>query len=91
MKIIIGRPTSRDPSDTTIDMTADGRFVERPRPTLTARIFRAAIVIATLAAGFALAALALWFALMLIPIALAAGAIAWAAWRWQLWRAPRRY
>ena len=82
MKIIIHRVrTDRD-----IDMTADGEFVDPPPAPLSERIFRAAILIAVIAAGLAIAALALWFALILIPVALAAGVIAWAAWRWRLWR-----
>jgi hypothetical protein len=82
MKIIIDRVrTDRD-----IHMTADGDFVDLPRAPLSARIFRAAVLIAVIAAGLAIAALALWFALILIPVALLAGAVAWAAWRWRLWR-----
>jgi hypothetical protein len=41
------------------------------------------------AAALALAALALWFALILIPIVLVAGLIAWLAFRYQIWRAGR--
>jgi hypothetical protein len=33
------------------------------------------------------AALALWFALILIPVVVAAGLIAWLAFRYQVWRA----
>jgi hypothetical protein len=35
----------------------------------------------------AVAALALWFALILIPVVLVAGLIAWLAFRYQVWRA----
>ena len=82
MKIIIRRPSTDD----TIDMTADGRFVDPPQTPLATRIFRAAILVAAIAATLAMAGLAIWFALMLIPVAVAAAAIAWLAWRWQLWR-----
>jgi hypothetical protein len=34
----------------------------------------------------ALAALVLWFALMLIPVAIAAALVAYGAFRWRMWR-----
>jgi hypothetical protein len=71
-----------------LDMLPDGSF--RPRqPPIAARVFRWAVVIALLAAALAVAALALWFALLLIPVAIGAGLIAWLAFRYQLWRAGR--
>ena len=92
MRIIIKRPAVDDMQNNTIDMNLDGSFAEPRGPApLATRIFRTAILIATLAAGLAIAAFAVWFALLLIPIALAAGAIAWVAWRFQLWRGPRRH
>jgi hypothetical protein len=42
-----------------------------------------------LAAALAVAALALWFALILIPVAIVAGLIAWLSFRYRLWRARR--
>ena len=36
------------------------------------------------------AALALWFALALIPVVIVSSAIAWIAYRFQLWRMRRR-
>ena len=86
MKIVL---QSRRPDDT-IDMTVDGSFVDPPASPIAARIFRIAIVVALAAGALALAGLMIWFALMLIPVMLAAGFVAWAAWRWQLWRATRR-
>ena len=69
-----------------LDLLPDGSF--RPhRPPVTARIFAWAIVIAVVAAALAVAALALWFALILIPVVLVAGLIAWLAFRYQVWRA----
>ena len=41
------------------------------------------------AAALALAAFALWFALILIPVVIVAGLIAWLAFRYQLWRGRR--
>ncbi len=81
MRIIIRRHKGH-----TIDMTPDGRFVEPPVSPLAARVFRWAIVVALVAMGLSVAALLAWFALMLIPVALVAVLIAWAAWRWQMWR-----
>ena len=42
---------------------------------------------AALAGAAALAALAFWLALLLIPVAIVAGGIAYAAFRWRLWQA----
>jgi len=71
-----------------LDMLPDGTI--RPRqPPIAVRVFRWALIIALLAAALAVAALALWFALLLIPVAIGAGLIAWLAFRYQLWRAGR--
>lgn len=72
-----------------IDMTPDGDFVAPPTPSLTERIGRWAVVIALLAGGLAAAALALWFALALIPVAIGAALVAWVAFRFQMWRIRR--
>lgn len=85
MKIIINRGFH----DRELNMTADGRFIDPPRAPLSAQVFRVAVLVAMIAAGLAIAALAIWFALLLVPVALAAAAVAWGAWRWQLWRAGR--
>lgn len=69
-----------------IELLPDGSYRVR-RPPVAARIFAWAIVIAVAAAGLAIAALALWFALILIPVVLLAAVIAWLAFRYQLWRA----
>lgn len=55
----------------------------------TERIGRTAIVVAVLAALLGAAALALWFVLALIPVVLGASAVAWIAYRIQLWRMRR--
>lgn len=69
-----------------LDLTPEGEFRTPPTPSWGARIVRAALVVAVIAAGLALASLALWFALILIPIALIAGLIGWGAIRFQIWR-----
>ena len=70
-----------------LEMRADGSFSLPPRPPILTRIFIWAVVIAVIAGGLAAAAFALWVALILIPVALLAGVIAWLAFRFQLWRA----
>jgi len=71
-----------------LDMLPDGSVRSR-QPPLAARVFRWALIIAVIAGTLALAALALWFALLLIPVVIGAGVIAWLAFRYQLWRAGR--
>ena len=76
-----------DRSPPELDLLPDGSYRPRRQP-VAARIFalgdrhrggrRCAL---------AVAALALWFALILIPVMLVAGLIAWLAFRYQLWRA----
>jgi hypothetical protein len=78
--------SDRTPPD--LDLLPDGSF--RPRqPPLAVRVFRWAVIVALLAGALALAAVALWFALVLIPVAIGAGLIAWLAFRYQVWRAGR--
>jgi hypothetical protein len=73
-----------------LDMTPDGQFrASRPVVPLGFRIGAVAFVIAILAGALALAALALWFALLLVPVAIAAAGFAWVAFRFQLWRGRR--
>jgi hypothetical protein len=70
----------------TIDMNPDGSF-SAPRATpLADRILRGAIVVAALTAMAGIGLLALWAALIMIPVALAAAAVAYGAWRWRMWR-----
>lgn len=70
-----------------IDMRPDGSFEEPPKPPLMARIFFWAVLVATIAGSVVVAALALWFALALIPLVLGAALVAYLAFRFQLWRA----
>jgi hypothetical protein len=87
MRIII-RNVGRDRD---LDMTPDGEFRQPAPPSLSERIFRTAVIVAIVAGGLALAALAFWFALLLIPVAVVAGLLAWAALRWRLWREQRSF
>ena len=78
-----------------LDMTPDGKFRTPPPTPWASRILRYAILTGLVAAGLAMAAFALWFALMLIPIVIGAALVAYAAFRWRLWKtrraSPRRY
>jgi fatty acid desaturase len=75
--------SDRVPPD--LDLLPDGSFRPR-RPPIAVRVFRWAVVIALVAISLGLAAFALWLALVLIPVAIVAGLIAWLAFRYQLWR-----
>lgn len=72
-----------------IELLPDGSYRPR-RPPIATRIFAWAVVIAIAAGALAVASLALWFALILIPVVVAAGLIAWLAFRYQLWRTRQR-
>jgi fatty acid desaturase len=80
------RPVMSDRIPPDLDLLPDGRFRTR-RPPVAIRVFRWALIVALLAGALALAAFALWVAIVLIPVAFAAGLIAWLAFRYQLWRA----
>ena len=72
-----------------LDMTPDGQFRQPSRLPLSTRVLGIALAITAMAAALAVGALALWFALILIPVALGAAAVAWLAWRYRLWRVRR--
>jgi hypothetical protein len=72
-----------------LDMLPDGSFRQPPRTPVVTRIFVWAAIIAAIAGALSVAAFALWIALILLPVAIAAGVIAWLAMRFQLWRARR--
>jgi hypothetical protein len=72
-----------------IDMTLEGEFVAPsppPRPPIGARIMVWAIVTMVLALTVLIVALTFWFVVMLLPLVLAAGLIAYLAFRYQMWR-----
>lgn len=74
-------------ANTVIDMTPSGEFLPRPkRLPLTTRVGIAAALIAVAAAVAATAALFLWLASVLLPVALVAAAVAYGAFKLQLWR-----
>ena len=71
-----------------IEMRIDGDLLP-PTVSWPMRLAGAAIIVAVLAGVVAMAALAFWVALALIPVALVAGLVAWAAIRFQIWRGRR--
>ena len=73
-----------------LDMTSDGRFRAPPRAPITTRIIAGAVVLAVLAGALAFAAFALWIALLLIPVAIAAALVAYFTIRFRMWQARRR-
>jgi hypothetical protein len=73
-----------------IELLPDGSFRPR-RPPIATRLFAWAVVVCVIAAALAIASFALWFALILIPVVVVAGAIAWLAFRFQLWRTGGRW
>lgn len=64
-----------------LEMTPDGEIRQPSRPNLSLKVARAAIVLAVLAGALSAAALLLWFALILIPVAIGAALIGWVALR----------
>ena len=72
-----------------LEMRPDGSFVERPSAPLAFRIFRIALIVALLAATAAAAVFLLGVALILVPMAIGAALIAWASFRFQMWRAGK--
>ncbi len=76
-----------------IEMSVDGRFIDPRRLSWPVRIAGIALTVAVVAGALGVAALALWIATMLIPLAVLAACVAWVAYRFQAWRQgspPRR-
>ena len=70
-------------------MTPDGQFRTPYRSPFTTQIFAGAVLVAVVAGGLALAAFALWIALLLVPVAIVAIAFAVLVLRFKLWQARR--
>jgi uncharacterized membrane protein YdbT with pleckstrin-like domain len=69
-----------------IEMTLDGRVLDTHAEGWTSRLFRYGVMVAAVAGLLALAALAFWLAVIMIPVALIAAALAYGAFRFRLWR-----
>jgi hypothetical protein len=77
-----------------IDMTLEGEFVAPPPPTglpLGTRVMVWAIVAMVLALTVLIVAVAFWFVVMILPLVLAAAAVAYLAFRYQMWRGGRSF
>jgi hypothetical protein len=74
-----------------LDMTINGEFVSPPKVPISTRILMWAIIIAVLAGALSLAAFALWVALLILPVAFGAAVVAWAIFRYRIWRAQRSF
>ena len=71
-----------------IDMAPDGTFRTKPpgmRAPLSFKLLLGATIVAVLAGAAAVAALALWIALLL-PVAVIAVAVAWGTYKYRAWR-----
>ncbi len=90
-----GSPYPGRPPAPTLDLRPDGSFAprnpRRPGPAIPwpVRIGLIAGMLALGAAAIAGAALALWVALMLLPVIAVALVVAWIAFRVQIWRVQR--
>ncbi len=83
-------PFGVPPRGPTIDMTPDGRIRTRTVFAPGAmKLTGVAALVAVVAGSLAVAALALWLALTLVPIALAAGLVAWVLFKIQRWQGRR--
>ncbi len=78
-----------------IEIRMDGSFPPPRGPSLPMKIAGVALALATVAGVLALAALILWIVLwaivVLVPVALLSALVAWAAYRYQVWRRGRSF
>ena len=70
-------------------MTLEGEFVTPPRPPIISRILLWALILAVIAGAITIAALALWLAMLVLPIAVGAAVVAYVIFRYQAWRAQK--
>jgi hypothetical protein len=90
MKIIIrnfGSDRARGPG--IIDVGPDGEIIRPAATPLADRIFRVAMLVAALGVALLFAVALFWFAVIAVPVVLAAGAVAYGAWRWRMWKAGK--
>ncbi len=72
-----------------IDMAPDGTFRTKPpgmRAPLSFKLLLGATIVAVLAGAAAVAALALWIAALLLPVAVIAVVVAWGTYQYRVWR-----
>ena len=76
-----------DRTPPTLDMLPDGRFGPGPKTLpLSTKLMIGGAIVAVLAGAIAIAMVAIWLIMMLIPIMIVAGVIAYAAYRIKRWR-----
>jgi Flp pilus assembly protein TadB len=73
-----------------IEMTIEGEFRDPPPPSPLNKLLFWAIIVAVVSGLLVFAAVALWLAAIILPVAIVAGLIAWGVLRFQLWRAGWR-
>ena len=79
------------PPPITIDMRPDGTFSAPPKPPripFSVKLGLGAVLVATIALGITVAALALWVVATILPILVIAAAVAYATHRYRRWKAP---
>ncbi len=74
-----------------LDMSPDGQFRDPAPAPFAEKLFRTAVAVAVVGGMLAVAALALWFALFLIPVVFVAALVAYGLFRWRLWRSGRPF
>lgn len=72
-----------------LEMTLEGEFISPPVAPISSRILLWAIIVAVMAGALTIAAFALWLALLILPVAVGAGIVAWGLFRYRLWRAQK--
>lgn len=74
-----------------LEMTLNGEFVSPPQLPLGNRLLLWAIIVAVIAGALCVAAFALWLALIILPVAVGAGVVAWGMYRYRIWRMQRSF
>ena len=87
MTFIVRPADPRRPPEDLLEMTADGGFIDPPSRPWSDRLIGAVMLIGGASIAVIGAVLALWFALLMIPVLIAAGLIGYAALRWYMWKA----
>ena len=75
----------------TLDMTPDGAFRRPPQvgPTLSLKLLVGAVLVAMVAGGIAVAAIALWLFSMVLPVLVVAGVAVWGLLKYRQWQLLR--
>ena len=75
----------------TLDMTPDGGFRGPPQlgPSLSLKLLVGTVLVALIAGGVAVAAIALWVFSMVLPVLILAGVAAWGMFKYRQWQSLR--